>query len=597
MSTLLTIDLLNEYFLERKHHIAHAETVKLLTEMRVHSDGDSPSELISERRPSEGVKVQEYREKIRQKITKGSIGKVINELGKIRKADDWKIDYSQSVKPALVTDKESLEQYCEYNYPGVESITNWVFSVLLKTYLTDANAAIVLLPLEFEVTSSTYRKPYTQIFSSEQVIEYVYQDYAVLLATEKCKYTSTDGKSTYDDGKIYYIVNAEVLQRWEQVSFDKKFVMKAEYKHALGYLPVRLTMGVFSRVKDNQVIWESRISDMLPHLNEAIREYSDLQAEIVQHMFSEKWVRAGQECTKCKGTGETLRKGKNLVGDNKIKCTECKGRGRVVNSYEYWIIDPPSPGQKEVGDPAGYIQKDVAIAKLQDERVEKHLYKALAAINFEFLHKVPMSESGIAKEVDRESLNVFVNYIAEDIVAHMDWIYKVICDMRYAVIVQNDEERKKMRPVINVPTRLDILTSGYLMDEITKAKNAKVNPIVINALELDYTNKKFSTDPLMRNLLKCQMELDPLAGLSEDDKMLRLQNKGITQEMYVVSSNIGFLVSQAYNEMKGKFFDLDYQKKVEKITALAQPIIAKTSAAAQIETEEKELEIGQNGGG
>src|SRR5690606_13811269 len=78
---------------------------------------------------------------------------------------------------------------------------------------------------------------------------------------------------------------------------------------------------------------------------------------------------------------------------------------------------------------------------------------------------------------------------------------------------------------------------------------SKLNPAIINALEVNYAQKAFSADPQIATEVGLILSLDPLAGISEDDKMSRLSNGGITKIDYVVSSNINKFVEQAIEEV------------------------------------------------
>jgi len=95
-----------------------------------------------------------------------------------------------------------------------------------------------------------------------------------------------------------------------------------------------------------------------------------------------------------------------------------------------------------------------------------------------------------------------------------------------------------------------LLSSSYLADEIAAAKAAKMNPVVIAALEREFAAKKFYNDPAVRDMLVLAMELDPLAAITEDDKMLRKANKGITEIDYIISSNITEMVRDAMQDEK-----------------------------------------------
>lgn len=307
---------------------------------------------------------------------------------------------------------------------------------------------------------------------------------------------------------------------------------------------------------------------MVPDLDEAAREYSDLQAEILMHIYSEKYAYTNAECPECKGNGHKMKNGKQ------VKCDKCGGSGHVLHTTPYGIhlIDAARAGEMQVPTPPiGYIQKTTEIARLQDERVRQHLMDALSAVNMEFLAEVPIAQSGTAKAYDTNELNNFVNAIAEDIVRILDKVYYFIAEYRYNRIVPSDEKRREMLPHINVPTKFDIVSSSVLMQEITTASQAKVNPIVLRELEIAYAKSQFNTSPETATMVETTFNLDPLFGVPAEEKMTMLQNNGITEEDYIVSCNIQAFVRRAVHENKD-FCTWDYQKKVDKLRSYAQEI-------------------------
>jgi hypothetical protein len=104
----------------------------------------------------------------------------------------------------------------------------------------------------------------------------------------------------------------------------------------------------------------------------------------------------------------------------------------------------------------------------------------------------------------------------------------------------------------------------------------KLSPAITNAMQVTYATKAFNNDPEIAADVQLILSLDPLAGISEDDKMSRLSNGGITQLDYVVSSNINKFVSEAMETIKG-FADLDITKQKEAIYKLAQAQITENT--------------------
>jgi hypothetical protein len=558
------------YFKGEKQHYYYKKAVEQAKDLGIHINGEYPGELIEERRPSESVFIKDYRKKIWVPITEETMSQVLTELQKIRKADDWSVRYDVTKFSRMVVEDEQPNEYFEENFPQFKSVTNWAFAVLLQLYAQDANAVMLVLPLEkTEVT--TYRRPFPFLFESDQVYEFRAGEFTVLKSKEKYIYTSESGVK--GEGDIFYVVDKEEFVKYVQINAKGDFEVEEQYPHNLGYLPAYQLGGAVKKQKGRSFLWKSRLSAMLPRLKEAVREYSDIQAEVVQHVHSEKWVIETQNCTLCKGSGKT-RQGNPV---EIVDCPQCKGSGTVSTSpYSNMVVNPGKIGEQNVPiPPAGYIQKQVEIVKIQDERIDKHVYRALCAINMQYLDKTPLSESGIAKEVDKDALNNFVNAVAEDIVAIMDKFYECAIDMRYMDIVPDAKKREEMCPKIAVPTKLDVLSAGYLVDEVDRLKKANVNPIIVTATEIELANKKFNNDPTVRDMLVCVYEMDPLGGFSQDDKMTMLQNKGITHEDFVISCNIQRLVKQAYKQ-DANFFKLDFDSKLKKLQELAKPIIEAT---------------------
>jgi hypothetical protein len=572
MSIELTADFVRAAIGTRHPNFRTCE--ELADRLDVHAKGRIPEKLINERRPSESEKTKDYRKKIYTPITRKAIGKVINSLSKIRRSQDWNIQYdplnvSKSVRP-----DEALEVYCEKNYPQFASLTNWAFNELLGRSLIDANSVCAVILKSLPQSAAEYVKPEVEVFSSKQVLSYSPGEYYALLSSDVVVYRSGNNRSY--EGRVYYLITDTRIARYEERGGAP--VQTLIYNHNFGELPVFKVGGVYFDRKNNDIIQESRLAAMLPFLDEAAREYSDLQAEIVQHIHSEKYFYTNTECPICRGVG--LSKEKDGDGNPK-KCMHCNGAGNItsVSPYGEYIL---SAGRKTdeyqlPSPPIGYVQKSTEIARLQDERVRNHVFEALSAINMEFLAETPLNQSGIAKEVDRDELNNFVNSIAEDIVMVLDNVYRFICHYRYSLIVPDKEKRERMLPVLAVPEKFDLLNSALLVSDIQVAKTAKVNPVLIKHMEIELARKKYNADPQIACEVECVFELDPLYGYEQQDKMTMLANGGITERDYIVSCNIAQFVQRAFKEDKD-FNRKSFKEKQKAITGYAEEVMKENSA-------------------
>jgi hypothetical protein len=210
-----TPDVLKKYIKENYRHANYAEAVKNYNEIRIHSDGKAPGNLIEERRPGESELILAYRKKIYQPKTKTVIMKVMNLLGKIRRSSDWTIKYDEKASPATIAKDQTLQEYCERNYPEYASLTKWYFDVALKQQVIDPNA-VALVHWYKDLPSSAdikFGKPVITIFNSDKVLDYKKDEFAFLLSEEKAEYRSADLKTTRNDGDVYYFVTPEACCR------------------------------------------------------------------------------------------------------------------------------------------------------------------------------------------------------------------------------------------------------------------------------------------------------------------------------------------------------------------------------------------------
>lgn len=574
MPKYISDEQLKLYFNGEKTHPAYAITKKKYEHFKTHADGKVPVILIHERRPSESLETLEYRKKIYVPKTKNPVSKVVQSLSKIRRSPDWSIRYDPKAVPSRIVPEESLEEYCERKFPGHQSVTNWVFSHLLKTQAVDPNAVVAVLPVEIVQSESDYYRPVAMIFNSDQVIYFKEGSmYAILESRQKA---SQEVGNSAQEGKIFYYLSDSEVIKYEETK-PGTFTPTLELTHDLKDLPVFKLRAQFDCNVDSTTVNESRLSAMLPSLDEAAREYSDLQAAKVQHMFPLFWYYQDKDCNDCNGTG------KKATDNGPKSCTSCGGGGKVKFSpYAHLAIKPTGiENQAAPIPPAGYISRDVEIIKVQEESVKNHLFESLAAINMQFLDQTPLNISGEAKNVDREELNNFVYNFAEDLVAAMDRVYHFINEWRYSIIVPDSAARRKMLPAIAVPQNFDLLPSDYLMADLGQARQHKANPFLIAALEQQIAAKKLYNDDELSRAIDLYFRLDPLPGISVDEKMTLSSNKAITQEDFVISSYCAAFVRKALQEKKD-FEKMTYAEQMQVLNTYAKEKIKANDQAAKL---------------
>lgn len=573
---MITPSEIAQYYKGKKKHSRYEESVRYEREVRIHMDGLFPDKLIKERRPAESETIKAYREKIYSPITMTSMDKVYTSLQKIRKSPDWSIKYSNEY-PKVISEDETLQYYMEYYFDKYTSFTNYFFNNVFKEYLVDANSIILWIPDNIDNQETEYLEPCPEIFTSQQIFDFKEDEWYLLKSTENARYRDSYGD--FRDGDVFYYVDEYVIQRFDQINARGNFDEVMNYEHNLGILPIVQLYGKVFTHSGKTAIYKSRISPMLPELDEAAREYSDLQAEIVQHIHSTVWAYNSQECNKCGGAGVIQSK-----EAAPIACTTCHGKGVLpFNPYENLILRPTAAGENAAPiPPMGYVAKQTDIAKLQDVRVQDHIFRAYSSINFEFLAQTPLNISGTAKEIDRSELNNFVYSIGEDVVRIFDDSYYIVNEYRYKDIVTDKAKRDEMLPKINVPEKFDIVSEMVLAEEIRVMKEANIDPIIINAALEEYVNKKFNTDDELRGIVQTSLKCNPYSSMSDDNVITRLTNDGINQTDYVLFCNIKKYVERAMEENKD-FLSMPLQMKKDILVKYADSEVIARTASQQVQ--------------
>lgn len=561
------------YFTGGINYPIYAETVKEYKKLQVHADGDFPEDLISKKRPSESDEIVAYRKDTYEPITKLPVSKAINSLGKIRRSEDWTICFPKETVSTKIPEDETLEKYCMENLPGFTSIEDWAFSILIKQNIVDANAVIAVIPVDPKILSTEFIKPVPIVFNSDHVIFFSEtEQYCILKSKRKVNFLDSNNQWVLGD-RFYYIDNIEIIC-YEQNKDG--YVKIMETKNTIAIMPAWKVRAEAFQQYDNMPVNRSRFHAMVPFLNKAAAGDSDLEGSKVQHLYPLFWYFQNKTCNKCSG-------GKRATDSGPVECESCGGSGKVKFSpFAHIQVDPAGLGnQANPVPPAGYILRDVEILKLQEATVEKNNYKALAAINMQFLDQTPLSISGDAKQVDREELNNTVYNIAEDIIYSIVKAIYFINEWRYGYLISDKKKRSEMLPNIPIPQNFDLLPEDYLMKEVADARNAKVNPLLIATLEQQLAAKKFYNFPELSENIKLYFELDPLPGTSSDDKMSMLSNNGITKEDYVISNYMPSFIKRAIREEKD-FYKLEYTKQIEVLVKYAKEKMSVIDTAAQL---------------
>jgi hypothetical protein len=200
----------------------------------------------------------------------------------------------------------------------------------------------------------------------------------------------------------------------------------------------------------------------------------------------------------------------------------------------------------------------------------------------QFLEQVPAAQSGVAKAYDRDETNNTFYGVATDMGQIMEKTAYLVAKWRYSLLY-NNEDIKAMCPICVVPNTFDIVGAQYLLDEVKQSKESKLNDSVISQIEIEFIKKRFPNDINLQNILIGSYELDPMSGLTEDEKALIKSNRGATQQDYIISNNIADFIQRAHSE-NANFNALDRQKQYGILTKYADEKIAEINKKMPLQT-------------
>lgn len=556
-------------------HRYYEQSVSIYNALQVHSDGKYPHKLLDVARPNEDDIYKLYRKNVYEPITKTFWGKILNTLSKIRRAEDFDIQFREET-----ANQEVYENYVDKNYPVFDSIENWFFSFGIKAKCNDPNGVYAIFPLEKKDPNNDTElfRPVVHTFNSPQV--WMYKDsYCVLEDQDTVSYKVGD---IVKEGQIIHVITIEIYQRYEQVGEkggNPIFELVREIIHNFGYMPAFKVGGKINESKGLDILYDSHLSDCIPFWNEATRRYSDHQVNMVLHLHPDAWEIADTECPTCKGKGKIT----EMEGGKTFSqaCGRCNGGGNisVKSPFGKKVVRPatttginqsvsiPTP-------PMGYANRDIASISFLKDEYKDDIRDGLAAINLENLMDERLTrQSGIAKIMDKQEQEAFLYDFFRDCVHNnLNPIYYFCAKWMFGAIL-SEEEIMKMLPTINLPQNFNIINADTLAQSVKLAIDGKFSPMVTNKLQLEYAKKEMGEDNPQVLFFENMLQLDPLPNKTEDEKLTGYSSKAFTQEAYIISDNLYAFITRA-SEEDNTFFDKTYAEKNEVLKKYAQEVIA-----------------------
>lgn len=547
-----------------KRHKFYGEAVDAMENMGVHMTGDDPKKLLDIKRPNEDSEAKKYRLDSYKPKTKSSASKATSIINRIYNERLFSITFPENPSQ-LVSDEDILQTYLTEEMPLYVSLINFLKTVFTKMHLKDANGLVGVLPKKFDVDDDEIFKPIPIFYTSEELVDFEDGEYYTILREKKKKQSGINATKQkiiiYTTDKIIVLAREKTGDEW---------IVKVDHPHNFGFPPAFRVGGIVIDTHPPQ-LFESYIAGVLPHWDDAVAMLSDKAAAMVNHVYPEKWEFT-IDCDNdgCQN-GEVTVRGASTENTT-IKCPICKGSGKKTTKGPFDIYqvnkDSLNPDSPLVTPPGGYMEKELESTKLLIIEAEKEIHKGFDAINMDIINDVGENQSGIAKVIDRQDLDGFLDVYSGHVFKFV--IPNIILNItmwRYWEIYKHSMDLiKDTLPVIKEPTTFDVFSITLLTEELEKLSKAGVGGSFLLGIQKDIIDKRF-TDEFTKNFFNTILDVDPISHLTNDDIMVQSRAIGQT-EMYIHTYSRD-LVEESMSTTKG-FLSLPLQEKKEIIRKLAE---------------------------
>lgn len=554
------------------------EWEKVFNDMAVHTRKRKPTELLLARRPNEDDNVLAYRVNNFEPITYGSMNKALDDLHRIVCGISYSLDVPDNVREYL--DSYVIAQYANELHSEIITPRVFIEKNTLRQDIDDPNGFLIWFPGGAGVKDSS------QKVSAEPKLvlcsQYVYSDDFVFiyLAEEKTPLKDDDGKMV-NEGDLFYFITKQEIWKMYQVGkkSDPKWKQEVVYKHNLGAFPIIVLGGD----KNSEGFYESYFAPYLAFGNEAIRQYSDWQAIMVNSSFPIKEM-FGTECQI-----ERVEKDSNVPNDQE---ENYKGGGN--GNYELKIMQPgphgvikrrvPLPNMNDDALPVEipairYINPDIEVAKYSGEVWVQLIERAEQALNIDMT--LGMDQSGAAKQIDKESQYSMITKIGNNF---FDNIY--LNSLKIIDGYLNRVTFEKSQCNINKPKTFWVKTEQELTQEIGQLKTSNAPGFFLAEATVDLAKKRFSGNPVKEKMFKFISLYDPVFTSTLAEKNMMLSSLTLSKEDYIRSVRMPSILNQMVEEMSpDKFIQTDFAKLLDEFQKMVE----------QYFPEEVSLETDDNG--
>ena len=509
-----------------KNQDVKSEWLRIVKNMRPHTQGITPVELYQHRQPNEMAdpSASMYRINNHRAITKSpfdiAIARDLNAAQKVDVVEELPELTQDAINKIRLTD----------GYQNV-SLKDWVINFCGRYRQTDPNAVVVVLPKHpetplipsYEAEIPDFDSVTNQVIDvmvwlvPVEDIEYI-SDEKILFKAGQWEINGEGKKSSY-----YYGIEIDemgggqvslIYPVYDASDRSVRLIEQPYYAIDHNVLPAFVLGGKLQLLIDDS---GETVQYYTPDYwgaaewgNQALCQMSDLQICEKRFTYPEKVVVAKE----CESTGSYFDNyGRHMMltedGQERL-CIRCGGKGHIVDTSPLGVhIVRKGSGMNDEGDiqdPVKFITPDVTILEHSANRTHDYYDKMLSEL---FVTKQNMTnQSGESKSWDAQQRIQNTESIVKD-------IYRLYRNIVEAIAVYVGED--PMDVVITLPNDLDVSDANDALMDLAEAKKAGVSyPIIVEKTKR-HLLKMLGDTPENEFIVNYLAKKDKLFGYSPDE--------------------------------------------------------------------------------
>ena len=561
----------------------YIKTVDLKERIEVHTDLDNvPKGMIKRRGPYEDDNQYRYRKDNWNNITMPYFMKALGSLNRIMNPSNYSITFESS--------QTEEQEYFNKFIPVFGSIENYFEQVVLTQKIVDPNSLMVIKPASLPIREDIVDgeqvfvfddtqkiDPVPFIYGCEKVIHYREGVYAMIEIEDKSWVRS--GNVDVKEGKVFEFYDTQNIYRIKQIGVKREYTFtppELYYPHNLGYLPCERLKGIPKKDED-LIYYQSYFIYAIPHLDNALFGYSNLDMATVTQMFPQR-VEVSDSCTYSGCDNGWIRSWDENEKETRNHCPSCHGSGtrsKVGPMMTKQIIAPdPLTATPETSiTPPGlwYVAPDSEPLKFVFDKFKQDIVDAFWFVPVNVSNSdVKGTETALGKQIDREELFSFIMRISNEFYDLMGFCIKTIGLMRYGAAFK--------MPVISPPTSFAIRSEQDLTNELIEGKKAGLPDIALRQIIRDLIAKRFSNQVNIEPIVSVVFLVDRFVTSNTIDLTAKLANGTAMKWEAVLHDSIYTIIDNALIT-DPKFFTKDILAQKDYIITESKKIAAEIQTA------------------